>query len=196
MLCCCKRENEPARQKVSGFETKIVSSAYPLGTCPNGTGATVLDFLLILTTLTLAVLLAWSAIIDLREFRIPDAVSKPLIAAGLFVSALLPITGFLDACLGAAMGYVALAGLGEVYYRIKATEGIGLGDAKLFAAAGAWLGWRDLPSVLLTAALCGLVWAVVSRQARIAFGPFIALAFWTIWVFRLTAFPLPTALYF
>ena len=64
-------------------------------------------------------------------------------------------------------------------------EGLGLGDAKLFAASGTWLGLPLLPYVLLIAALGGLAWALIARaQGRLAFGPWIALGFWCVWLAR------------
>jgi leader peptidase (prepilin peptidase)/N-methyltransferase len=66
-----------------------------------------------------------------------------------------------------------------------------LGDGKLFAAAGAWVGWQGLPSVLLLAAFAGLAGALV--QARLAggldperelpFGLYLAGALWLVWLY-------------
>ncbi len=136
-----------------------------------------------LTTALLAI--AW---IDLRSFRIPDAISLPLIGTGLALAALAP--GWGHHLIGAVVGFVLLAGIGEVYYRRTGREGLGLGDAKLFAAAGAWLGWQALPQVLLVASITGLIF-VLTRQwmgangktgGAIAFGPWLSLGFWGAWV--------------
>ncbi len=60
-------------------------------------------------------------------------------------------------------------------------EGLGYGDFKLLAAAGAWCGWQTLPMILLIASLGGIGYAIVSQllQRRtittIAFGPWLAL---------------------
>ena len=81
---------------------------------------------------------------------------------------------------------MVLAVIGEVYFRRNGTEGLGLGDAKLFSAAGAWLDWTSLPLVLLLAAGGGLLYVAVSgslkKRAGIAFGPWLALAFWLVWM--------------
>ena len=135
-------------------------------------------------TLALSVLLAVIAVIDWRSLRIPDRLSLPLIGAGLVLAAVGPRLG--DHLIGAVLGYALLAGFGAAFYRFRGVEGLGLGDAKLFAAAGAWLGWQGLPAVLLVAALGGLAFALATGQARrdrtIAFGPWLALGFWLVWL--------------
>ncbi len=135
----------------------------------------------LLLTVWLAVL-AW---VDARTFRIPDLLSFPLIGLGLLWSATQPATAFWSAVIGAACGYAILALIGAYYFRRHGTEGLGLGDAKLFAAAGAWLGWQGLPPVLLIAATSGLAFALLrpaTGDRRIAFGPWLALGLWVVWL--------------
>jgi leader peptidase (prepilin peptidase)/N-methyltransferase len=74
---------------------------------------------------------------------------------------------------------------------LRHRAGLGLGDAKLFAAAGAWLGPAGLPSVLVWACGAALIAVAIhsirgqtlSRTSRIAFGPFLAFGFWIVWLF-------------
>ena len=87
--------------------------------------------------------------------------------------------------IGAAAGFLSLGLIGELHFRRSGAEGLGLGDAKLFAAAGSWLGWQALPLVLLIAALAGLAYAILRlgpRDAPIAFGPMLAFAFLLCWI--------------
>jgi len=92
---------------------------------------------------------------------------------------------------GAALGYLFLAGVAWAYRRLRGREGLGLGDAKLFAAAGAWVGAFALPSVLLGAAVSALAAAAVmvlcgrslSRSSALPFGPFLAAATWAVWLY-------------
>ena len=79
----------------------------------------------------------------------------------------------------------------EAYARLRRREGLGLGDVKLAAAAGAWTGWQGLTDVVLLAALAALAFvlarAAMRRKAvagtdRIAFGAFLAPALWIVWV--------------
>lgn len=89
-----------------------------------------------------------------------------------------------------AIGYAALAALEEWYFRRKGREGLGLGDAKLFAVAGAWTGWMALPFILLAASCSGLLAAFATRaSSRIAFGPHLALGFILVWFFGAPQLP-------
>lgn len=144
------------------------------------------------------VLLALAAI-DWREFRLPDFLTLPLIAAGLGVQfALAPHAplaaippSLLAAAIGAAAGYAFVLLVRWAYSALRHREGIGLGDAKLFAATGAWVGWLGLPSVLLVATLSGLAWALLRSAAkrqvraddRVPFGTFLCLGTWIVWLY-------------
>jgi leader peptidase (prepilin peptidase)/N-methyltransferase len=122
------------------------------------------------------------AVIDLRSRTLPDALTLPLIAAGLAEAALVPGETPADRLIGAALGYAAFAGLAALYRRLRGREGLGLGDAKLLAAGGAWLGWAALPMIVLLAATAALAAAFISGRTRagslIAFGPWLAAAIW------------------
>jgi leader peptidase (prepilin peptidase)/N-methyltransferase len=129
--------------------------------------------------------LAW---IDWQHMRLPDALTLPLLLAGLAATALIEPAEMTGHALGAALGWAGLRGLGAAYRRLRGYSGLGEGDAKLLAAGGAWLGWQALPTVLLLAALGGLLFAVALRlrggalgwRSRIAFGPWLALGIWLV----------------
>lgn len=137
------------------------------------------------TTVLFAILLAIS-FIDIKTLRIPDKLSLPLIAIGLALAIVTSTTAAMDHILGAVAAFVLFAGVGEAFYRLRGVDGLGLGDAKLFAAAGAWLGWQNLPLVLLLATVGGLsqamLWQRQKPQAHLAFGPWIALAMSLVWI--------------
>lgn len=138
----------------------------------------------------LAAVLGWwllaLAAIDLLTWLLPDALTLPLVVAGLLVALWgePALTSPAGAAIGAAAGYLTLAGIALAYRRLRGREGLGLGDAKLLAAAGAWLGPERLPTTVLAAALLGLAFALLARRGELApetalpFGPALALAFW------------------
>jgi leader peptidase (prepilin peptidase)/N-methyltransferase len=131
--------------------------------------------------------LAW---IDAEHFLLPRALTWPLLAAGLAVAACHGRDALIDAGIGAALGYLSLRLIGTLYRRLRGRDGLGLGDADLLAAAGAWLGWVMLPSVILVAAGSGLIAALaaaigghkLTAATAIPFGPFLALAFWGLYL--------------
>jgi leader peptidase (prepilin peptidase) / N-methyltransferase len=125
------------------------------------------------------------AIIDFRTFRLPDLITLPLLMTGLVFNFLYPpgFTSINSALVGATLGFGFLWGLNFLYRLLKKQDGIGLGDAKLLAALGAWMGWQVLPEILLLAALLGLVggwvwlrWQRLATNQAFPFGPFIAFA--------------------
>lgn len=128
------------------------------------------------------------AAIDLRHLLLPDVLTLPLLPAGLAVAPLVPALTLADGLIGAAVGAGALWGVGAAFRAATGRDGLGLGDVKLFAAAGAWVGWQGLPGVLLLAALAGLLHASLAgrlsagRGQPLPFGPFIGLGFWLIWL--------------
>ncbi len=130
------------------------------------------------------------ATIDLIAFRLPDVFTLPLLVSGLASALAFPGRPILEHAIGALAGWALLAALGWLYRRWRGVDGIGLGDAKLLAAGGAWLGWPALPSVLLLACLVSLVWIAASalrgRRAEpstpIAFGAPLCLAIWVVWL--------------
>lgn len=132
--------------------------------------------------------LSW---IDLRCWLLPDALTLPLIVAGLAVAVPGDPAGLIDRVFGAALGYLLLQGIAAAYRQLRKSEGLGAGDAKLLAAAGAWVGATALPQLILAAASGALIVAALLRlwgvrlgpRSALPFGPFIAIASWCIWLF-------------
>jgi len=144
--------------------------------------------------LWVSLFLGWSllvlAVIDARHKILPDPINLPLIPTGLTVITLLSPHQLTTHVIGAVLGFLSLATIAWTYRYLRGRDGLGLGDAKLFAAAGAWLGWPALPGVLLTATFCALI-LVLARSAigdrltatdEMAFGPYLALALWASWL--------------
>jgi leader peptidase (prepilin peptidase) / N-methyltransferase len=131
------------------------------------------------------------AVIDWKHELLPDPLTLPLIPAGLAVAWAIDPEQLLAHAVGAAVGFLAFAALALAYERLRGREGLGLGDAKLLAAAGAWLGWQALPSVVVIAAVSGLLVALfhaargqrLEATTRLPFGPHLALGFWLVWLY-------------
>lgn len=138
-----------------------------------------------LITLALTVALLRLSWIDLHSFRLPDIWTLPLIVAGLGLALAGIGTSVAASVIGGVLSFGMFWVIGSAYHRRTGAEGLGLGDAKLFAASGTWLGVAALPYVLLIAALGALVFAMLrppSAGRRIAFGPWLAAGFWLSWV--------------
>jgi leader peptidase (prepilin peptidase)/N-methyltransferase len=128
--------------------------------------------------------------IDLRRWLLPDALTLPLVLAGLIAAAAFDPDQLVARALGAALGYLSLIAVAALYRWWRGRDGLGRGDAKLLAAAGAWLGVAALPQVILWAALAALAAAAGLRLAglrigaatALPFGPFLALATWLLWL--------------
>jgi leader peptidase (prepilin peptidase) / N-methyltransferase len=143
-----------------------------------------------------ALLITWSLIaltgIDIDHQLLPDGITLPLMWAGLLAAVVVgPIAGSpipvsaRDALIGAAAGYGSLWLVFHIFRLITGKEGMGYGDFKLFAALGAWLGWKLLPLVILLSAATGAVIGILmivlrgrDRAAPMPFGPYLAAAGW------------------
>ncbi len=122
------------------------------------------------------------ALIDLDTQLLPDALTQPLLWAGLIAAAL----GWnsqvsLQAALwGSVAGYLSLWAVYHGFKRVTGKEGMGQGDFKLLAALGAWLGPAALIPIVLAASLAGAgVGLFMRARGRLAagqplpFGPYL-----------------------
>jgi len=126
--------------------------------------------------------------IDLDHKIIPDSLSLGGIIVG-FGSAFLTGVGWQASLAGIALGGGLLLAVALGYWGVTRREGMGLGDVKLLAAIGAFLGWR---AVLFTVFVSSFVGSAVGlslvacrgtgMKLEVPFGPFLALGA-TAWVF-------------
>ncbi len=119
--------------------------------------------------------------IDLEHHLLPNLITLPGIAAGLAFSVVAE-PGWRSALIGAALGAGVLFGVAEVYYRVRGEEGLGMGDVKMLAMIGAFLGWQLMLVTLVLSSMCGSivgVGVIASRQGdlkyALPFGTFLAL---------------------
>jgi leader peptidase (prepilin peptidase)/N-methyltransferase len=143
-----------------------------------------------------ALLITWALIaltgIDVDHQLLPDNLTLPLMWGGLLAAvaigpvaaAALPVSPR-DAVIGAAAGYTSLWLVFHAFKLVTGKEGMGYGDFKLFAALGAWLGWKLLPLVIVLSAASGAVLGILmialrgrDRRAPMPFGPYLAAAGW------------------
>jgi leader peptidase (prepilin peptidase)/N-methyltransferase len=121
-------------------------------------------------------------VIDLDHKLLPNAITLPGIAAGLAFSLFLP-PGFVDAAIGALIGYGSLWLVGTAWELLRKQEAMGGGDLKMLAMIGAFLGWKGVIVTFMLAFLIGGAFAAVlwaGRRVRLAseipFGTFLAAA--------------------
>lgn len=140
-------------------------------------GSSLMTLVLLGACLTLLAL----ALIDARTQLLPDALTLPLLWAGLLFQLCFQPWQLSMAVIGAMAGYLSLWSLYWVFRLLTGKEGLGYGDFKLFAALGAWLGWQALPLLLLLAAAAGIVigglwqWRHPAQRGQLMpFGPYLA----------------------
>jgi leader peptidase (prepilin peptidase)/N-methyltransferase len=119
--------------------------------------------------------------IDLEHQLLPNLITLPGILVG-FLFSLVTEPGLVDSLIGIAAGGGVLFAVAEAYYRIRHEEGLGMGDVKMLAMVGAFLGWKLTLVTLMMASLCGSlvgVAMIVSRRGglkyALPFGTFLAL---------------------
>lgn len=103
------------------------------------------------------------AVVDAATWRLPDAITQPLLWLGLLFNLGATFVPLSDAVWGAVSGYLTLWCVNGVYRLVRRRHGLGAGDFKLLAAMGAW---RALPLLLLLAATGGLLCVLCLRRWR------------------------------
>lgn len=122
------------------------------------------------------------ALIDAEHYLLPDRITLPGIVLGLAVQPLIDGVGLLSAAIGAALGGGLLLALWGAWLLIRKEEGMGLGDVKMLAMVGAFLGWKGVIVTLFFASLVGAavgLGLIAARRgdlgSRLPFGVFLAL---------------------
>ena len=119
--------------------------------------------------------------IDLEHQILPNVITLPGIVIGLMLSAIAP-PGIKDAAIGVLIGGGILYAVAGAYYLWRREEGMGMGDVKMLAMLGAFLGWK---AVLVTVMLASFTGAFVglgmmafqrgSMKYALPFGTFLAI---------------------
>jgi leader peptidase (prepilin peptidase)/N-methyltransferase len=131
--------------------------------------------------LLLACVMVVLFVVDLRHRILPNVITLPGIAIG-FACALVWPPGWLSSIAGILLGGGVLFGIGELYYRLRREEGLGMGDVKMLAMIGAFLGWQQtLVTLVLSSFLGSLIGLGLIASGRgtmkyaLPFGSFLAI---------------------
>ena len=167
-----------------GFNTNPVSTDTVTALTTLGGGVVLISLLMPLV------------LIDIDHLWLPEPICRAGVIAGLVATAL--VTAFGEAqntallfnhLLASAGGLLALEAVSALAERLVGQPALGLGDAKLAAMAGAWLGIAGLGVAIGIAVFSGALFGVIARisghlkpREPFPFGPFIALGIWLVWL--------------
>ncbi|AJF08120.1 prepilin peptidase [Geoalkalibacter subterraneus] len=120
--------------------------------------------------------------IDIDHQIIPDVITYPAAVAGVLFAFSNNSPELADALIGAATGYGVFFALNWTYILVRKREAMGMGDAKLFAVLGLFLGWQALLPIFIVAVFSCfffiLAHALVCKGTPpkiLPFGPFLSL---------------------
>lgn len=141
------------------------------------------------------VALGWTLIIliafDVLAFILPNALTLSLGAGGLLLAIGEGFDQFQESALGLVAGGASLLAVSLVYKHFREREGLGFGDVKFLAAAGAWVKLDGLPSVVLIGSLLGLFYALFVfrgapadvRLQKVPLGAGLCVGLWLTWTY-------------
>ena len=128
-----------------------------------------------------AATLVAASFIDWETTLLPDVFTLNLMWAGLVAAAMGWTVPLNDAVWGAVAAALTLGGISKAWKLLRGMEGMAMGDVKLLAALGAWLGWQMLLPIVLAASAIGALVGIgmkltgALREGRyVPFGPFLA----------------------
>jgi leader peptidase (prepilin peptidase)/N-methyltransferase len=173
---------------------KPISMRYPIVEAITGVLFVIAYFVFGLTLLLVVRLLFTCAMIvlfaiDLEHQILPNEITLPGIVVGFALSFFVPpiapgnLAGWQSSLIALLVGGLFPFLIAEAYARIRGKEGMGMGDFKMLAMVGAFLGWPIVWLTIILSCALGIVIGggalLVSRRGfgtRIAFGTFIAVA--------------------
>ncbi len=146
-------------------------------------GITLTTLLLMILSLSLIIIF----FIDLKHYIIPNSITFPMMALG-FVKSFDPnlnsmFPNYINSLIGGIFGYGIIWSIIYFYKQIRKKEGMGLGDAKLFAVIGFWFGWISIPFIIFLSSVIALISVIPellkkskNLKSQIPFGPHIIIA--------------------
>ncbi len=119
--------------------------------------------------------------IDLEHQLLPNTITLPGIVVG-FAFSLFGPPGWAASLIGLLLGGGVLYGVAAAYFWWRKEEGLGMGDVKMLAMVGAFLGWKLALVTLMLASLAGSIIgvALIALKGRdmkyaLPFGTFLAI---------------------
>lgn len=117
------------------------------------------------------------SVADFRRRIIPDVYLFPFLIMGLLIVTFFPwISSVSDSAIAAAFGYSIGTIIGFIFEKTKKQKNefspIGMGDVKLLAAGGIWLGMTGLAIAIVISCIIGIIWGLRKKQKYIPFAPF------------------------
>lgn len=129
---------------------------------------------------TALAILSW---IDIKTFRLPNALNYALLCFGI-VQAFILTSDIKTNLLGVALGYFSFVAIEKGFKALSKKDGLGRGDAKLLSAGGAWCGAFALPMIVLIASISAILAIIILQKNQnniFPFGPFLSLAIFMVW---------------
>ncbi|MES2745212.1 MAG: prepilin peptidase [Bdellovibrionota bacterium] len=134
--------------------------------------------------LVFASVLLICSVIDFEHQIIPDVLSLPLIALSPLVAAFHPELDLKSSIIGIFLGGGIFYAVAWIYFLVRKEYGLGLGDVKLLAGIGGWLGYQSVLTTIFWASLLGSIVGVgailITRsrnlKLKLPFGPFLSIA--------------------
>jgi len=119
-------------------------------------------------------------VIDLQHYLLPNVITVPGIVIGFALSLVLP-PGWRASLIGLIAGGGLLFAIAEAWYRFRGIEGLGMGDVKMLAMIGAFLGWKLMLVTLVLSSFAGSLIGVGAialgrggMKSMLPFGTFLA----------------------
>ena len=119
-------------------------------------------------------------VIDLQHYLLPNVITVPGIVIGFALSLVLP-PGWKASLIGLIAGGGLLFAIAEAWYRFRGIEGLGMGDVKMLAMIGAFLGWKLMLVTLVLSSFAGSLIGVGAiamgrggMKSMLPFGTFLA----------------------
>lgn len=141
------------------------------------------EFIRFIHAISFVSLLLICSVIDFNLKIIPDVISLPMIVLSILWVWIHPELDARSSFYGVLLGGGIIYAIAWTYYLLRKQEGIGMGDAKLLAGIGGWLGYQSILPTLLYGSILGSIFGslvlILSRRfnlkTEIPFGPFLAI---------------------